>query len=675
MPRPPVAHIAIFGAALALSPLAAFAQGLPPAPVVPAATAEAPPAVVGWLAEPSGTVWVAPGAGQAWQPAMANQPLESGEIVATAPDGSATIEVMAMRAALAPSSEFAVDQLGAAGLSATETSGEVAFDLTTLPPGAGVAVATPRGTVEIASLGRYEIAAGAGNEPTMVTALGGPASIVNGASVQNVAPGQTVSLFTEPNGTIAASVSPAVPDPLLSALIASAPPQPQIAPPPAVAEMTGGASLAAYGTWSQVPQYGTVWFPNVSAAWAPYRYGRWSYVAPWGWTWVDADPWGFAPFHYGRWVQLGPRWGWVPVAPGISVSVGIPVYAPALVNFFAVGSIGGVGISVSAGALAAGLVGWVPLGPGEFYRPPYRVSPTYIRQVNVYSVRNINRINVTEITNNHVTINRFVDRGALTAVPASVLAEGRPVHPAFQRPSAETLASLRPLPEGVPVRPGPDRVWAKPQHLAAVHPPAPLREPETYHPSAVHPSAIHPPAGEPQHPATVEPLRPASIRPPTLPHAEPLRTEAPRAEPPRAAEPYHPATSRAPAGEPQHPATVQPLRSASIHPPVPEPPRPPADTSRPAYHPAPAQLRQAEPYRPPPRPPAETSRPAYHPAPAPPRQAEPYRPPPRPTYARPPEPPRQAEPPHPMPVHAAPHPQAPPSQHGARPPDQDQDRR
>ncbi|MGH7103607.1 MAG: hypothetical protein ACREFJ_14535, partial [Acetobacteraceae bacterium] len=79
MPWPSVSCGAIFGAALALSPLAAVAQGAPPA------TEEAPPAVVGWLAQPSGTVWIAPGAGQAWQPAAPNQPVQSGEIIATAP--------------------------------------------------------------------------------------------------------------------------------------------------------------------------------------------------------------------------------------------------------------------------------------------------------------------------------------------------------------------------------------------------------------------------------------------------------------------------------------------------------------------------------------------------------------------------------------------------------------
>ena len=94
----------------------------------------------------------------------------------------------------------------------------------------------------------------------------------------------------------------------------------------------------------------------------PYREGSWAYVAPWGWTWVDSAPWGFAPFHYGRWAEIGGRWGWV---PGGAVGAP-PVYAPALVTFLGVGAVVGVGIGA---ALAAGRIGWFPLGPREAFHP------------------------------------------------------------------------------------------------------------------------------------------------------------------------------------------------------------------------------------------------------------------------------------------------------------------
>lgn len=450
MARAPASSFAVLGAALILLPAAGFAQNAP-------LTGGAPAAVVGWLAQPSGTVWVAPGAGQPWEPALANQPLEAGEIVATAPDGEAAIGVMAMRTVLGPSTELAMDHLGAGGFSATETAGEIALDLAQFPSGAAVDIATPRGTAEITEPGRYEIAVGVGGQSTRVTAIGGAARMVSGTSVETVYPGQTAILSSDPDGTIGVAITTAHPDSLLRSVIASSPPQPAVAPPPEVAEMTGGASLADYGTWSDVPTYGTVWFPDVPADWVPYRDGRWVYVAPWGWTWVDADPWGFAPFHYGRWVELGPRWGWVPVEPGIEISAGVPVYAPALVNFFAADSLGGVDVTVSASALAAGLIGWVPLGPGEIYRPPFAVGPAYIRRINAYNVRNINRINIDEVLSKRVTISHFVNHRALTTVSFAALADGRQVRTAYRHTPADALAAFRSLPGGAPVRP---RVYA-----------------------------------------------------------------------------------------------------------------------------------------------------------------------------------------------------------------------
>lgn len=53
-------------------------------------------------------------------------------------------------------------------------------------------------------------------------------------------------------------------------------------------EMTGIQDLDAYGDWSEMPEYGAVWFPRaVGADWAPYRTGHWvwgcSPVADLGW--------------------------------------------------------------------------------------------------------------------------------------------------------------------------------------------------------------------------------------------------------------------------------------------------------------------------------------------------------------------------------------------------------
>ena len=151
------------------------------------------------------------------------------------------------------------------------------------------------------------------------------------------------------------------------------------------AETTGYEDLDRYGNWETTSEYGAVWYPRtVASDWAPYRVGRWTWIDPWGWTWVDSAPWGYAPFHYGRWVWFHQRWCW---APGTVVAR--PVWAPAMVGW-----VGGSNWSVSFSSGTAPAVGWFPLAPHEVYVPSYRVSPSYIRQVNVTHVTNINNVTI-----------------------------------------------------------------------------------------------------------------------------------------------------------------------------------------------------------------------------------------------------------------------------------------
>ena len=37
------------------------------------------------------------------------------------------------------------------------------------------------------------------------------------------------------------------------------------------------AMLNDYGTWIDVPEFGTVWRPRVANEWRPYAYGRWEW--------------------------------------------------------------------------------------------------------------------------------------------------------------------------------------------------------------------------------------------------------------------------------------------------------------------------------------------------------------------------------------------------------------
>jgi FecR protein len=120
----------------------------------------------------------------------------------------------------------------------------------------------------------------------------------------------------------------------------------------------GAEDLDANGTWNNVPEYGNVWRPTVSADWAPYQSGRWVWEDWYGWTWVSNDPWGWAPYHYGRWFnndRLG--WCWYP-----GLLTGRHYWSPALVGFIGFGGGGGFGFGF-------GNVGWVPLAPFEVFHP------------------------------------------------------------------------------------------------------------------------------------------------------------------------------------------------------------------------------------------------------------------------------------------------------------------
>ena len=186
-------------------------------------------------------------------------------------------------------------------------------------------------------------------------------------------------------------------------------------------DVIGYQDLDAYGSWSNQPTYGNVWFPTrVEAGWAPYRDGHWAWVDPWGWTWVDDAPWGFAVSHYGRWSNFGGRWGWVP-GPVRSQAY----YAPALVAF-----VGGSNFQLSVSSGNVGGVAWFPLGPREVYRPWYTTSRRYFENVNASNtVVNTTVIN-NYYNNTNVTNVNYVNRqvpGAVVAVPTTAFVQSQQV--------------------------------------------------------------------------------------------------------------------------------------------------------------------------------------------------------------------------------------------------------
>ena len=131
---------------------------------------------------------------------------------------------------------------------------------------------------------------------------------------------------------------------------------------------TGSEDLDGYGSWQNVPDYGPVWVPSVAPGWAPYRAGRWVYEPYYGWTWVSYEPWGWAPYHYGRWFVYGGSWAWWP-GPVVAYPAYYPLWAPAYVSFFGWGG-GGWGVGIGFG-WGWGHVGWLPIGPCDWYHPWY----------------------------------------------------------------------------------------------------------------------------------------------------------------------------------------------------------------------------------------------------------------------------------------------------------------
>lgn len=456
------------------------AKAWPGPPITAQTSAGDPPARVGRIAKMSGTVSFHTADEDQWGPATLNYPLTAGNALWTEPGARAELQIgSANRLVMDSSTELNVANLDDSKFEATLPQGTAYLSLSDVAPGDSYVIRTPRGQVQINEPGRYVIAAGDDDTPTTVSALdAGKAQLNDRGLNQTVPAGQTATLTGPLDGDnpVKAALAPqqresafvqsvlaeektpqqaaastpmpteATPNPNIAQNAWPARSAPAALPaagapaamPATVQGMTGAQDLAAYGSWSTAPDYGSVWYPPVEAGWVPYRHGHWAYVQPWGWTWVADEPWGFAPFHYGRWVMVRDRWAWSPGhhhRPHHHHHHPRPVYAPALVAFF--GSAGGASVSITAGN-----VGWVPLGWREPYYPPYRVSRGYIRNVNVTHVTNITRVtNVTTV--NNVTVNRYVNRNSATVVNRDVMRNSQPVQRGLQTVDRRQIDSAR----------------------------------------------------------------------------------------------------------------------------------------------------------------------------------------------------------------------------------------
>ena len=419
-----------------------------------------PPAIAGRVARITGSVSFHASGEDHWNAASLNYPVTTGEAFWTEAQAQSELQVADDRIVMAGSTELDVAALDQQQVNLTEPQGAVFIELGTAQQGQAITVNTPRGAVQLAGPGRFEIVAGDTNDATIVTVVEGSAHVTGTGLELDVAANSTASIGG--TDTFQGSTGPLQQDDFLAAQLKAASQQVASAPPQVrqqVQYMTGGAELSQYGSWSQTQDYGQVWYPNdVPSGWAPYRDGHWAYVSPWGWTWVDNASWGFAPFHYGRWVQVQDRWAWIAGAPDAPVD-DYPVYSPAMVSFVDVGGavLAGAAIGFAVGELAGGgAPAWIPLGPREPYYPWYHARPDYFARINGrYGVpRDIIQRGPTYINNVNVKqTNVFINQRAATVMPAAALARGEGVRQAGRPLPATALTGARPVRGRLPVVP------------------------------------------------------------------------------------------------------------------------------------------------------------------------------------------------------------------------------
>jgi hypothetical protein len=443
--------------------LCGFAIGAetPPAPPPPSASAgETTPPRLSFI-DGKASFWRV-GADD-WAPARINTPLAPGDVLYTG--AGANLEIQVGPRAFIRAAERT--QIGIVGiepdfLQIKVTGGRVSLDLRSIAAGHTVELDTPNAVFTIEHAGYYNAIVGA-DLTRFVTRRGGRATITPAEGPpQAIAPSEEV-IVRGADGRVATYAAPeldawdrwnyARTDHEIEALSAR-----YVGP-----GVYGVGVLDQWGTWRVVPTYGPIWIPDrVAPGWAPYSTGVWIWDPYFAWTWVDDAPWGWAPFHYGRWVYIGGLWAW---APGPVIVR--PIYAPALVAFFDIGS----SVSVRIGIGGPG-VGWVALGWGEPLRPWWG-PPGFVgrpwwggwagpRVVNNVVIERTTIVNINTIVYQHTP-------RAVFAVEEKQFGGG-PVR--VKRIAAPDPQALRHIDDAHPVRPRPPSFM--PARGETIEPPAAL---------------------------------------------------------------------------------------------------------------------------------------------------------------------------------------------------------
>jgi hypothetical protein len=413
-----------------------------------AADDDDPPTRVARLSHVDGSVSFEPGGTDEWVTAVVNRPMTTGDKLWADRDSRAELHIGSASIRLGASTGFSFLNLDDNTVQLQVTEGTLRIRVKRLDRNDNFEVDTPNLAFSILRPGVYRISVNEAGDTTVVNVHDGEGQVTGG--------GESYSVHADETGTFSGT------DQLYADIVGlgndddlerwseerdrrddHATARRYVSD-----DVVGYEDLDEYGGWRDVPEYGTVWFPHVTVTgWAPYRYGHWVYIQPWGYTWVDDEPWGFAPFHYGRWIAVRGVWGWVPCRPREVVGVAYvrPVYAPALVAW-----IGGPHFAVGVAVGGASSVGWFPLGPREVYVPSYRVSRTYVNNVNIsnttVNTTVVNNYYNTNVVNNNTTVTnvKYVNQrvpGAVTATSTQVLTTSQPVARNVVRVDERRMAS------------------------------------------------------------------------------------------------------------------------------------------------------------------------------------------------------------------------------------------
>lgn len=486
----------------------------------------APSATVARLSYMDGTVsFSAADSNDQWVYATLNRPLVTGDHLWADTDGKAEVQIDDSAVRMGPSTSLSMLNINDKTAQFQLDQGVVNLHIKSMPQGQVYEVDTPNLAFNVNQPGDYRLDVDPNNNTTKVTVLSGEAQ-VSGENNSYIVDAQQSYIFSGTNLDNYQNVALASSDDFdnwvdqRNKLIDNTTSSKYVSN-----KIPGIQDLDKNGTWKKDKQNRDVWVPNnVPTDWAPYSQGEWQYIDPYGWTWIDDADWGYAPFHYGRWDYFDDSWAWVPGPVDA-----IPYFIPAIVDFL---------------AGADGYIGWFPLGPDDFYFPPYFNNFNYFNNININNVV----YNTTIINNmNNVFRNRIRPlsrnqrvRGAMTTASRSAFTQSQKINKksghvspgamskakvtnnphikptaASKRGGSKAAKSLPPKTAHKPVlaknKPGKRNANVKMvKPSKAVHPEAKKEAPAAHEKGVSHGMVPHPPTHPNLHPAKhLQPTHPA----------------------------------------------------------------------------------------------------------------------------------------------------------------------